>query len=258
MRAYRAGFAGGFWRTMANPEDLATRSGFVAIILLVQSSLWRSAIASQGGAIDGYTLPALLWYVFAAQTSVGALRPRMIEEVGDEIGSGAVAIAMLRPTSVAGLRMSIEYGEVCARMIWLILLGGIVMLLVIGAPPSWLALMLAVPAMLLASLANVAMQHAIGGVAFWLLDAKSGWFLFQKVVFLPGGMLIPLEMLPGAVGTVCKGLPFAAMAYIPGRLAAGNADVGLIVVQLMWVAILVPLALGVFALGERRLGAVGG
>ena len=98
------------------------------------------------------------------------------------------------------------------------------MWLYVGPPPSAAALALAVPAALLALACNLAAQHAFAGAAFWLRDARSTWFLYQKLVFLLGGMLLPLEFLPRALADVAKVLPFAAMAYAPARLASGHVE----------------------------------
>jgi len=255
---YAAGFVRGFRRAIASPGDLAVRVGFFAVILVVMSALWRAALAAHADTIDGYDLRALLWYVFAAQTAVLGVRPRTVEEVGDEIGSGAVAIAMLRPASVVLLRMAIELGEAGARLLGAFPIGAAITWAFVGAPPSGRSLLLAAPVVLVACACNIASQHAFGGIAFWLQDAKSTWFVYQKLVFLPGGMLIPLELLPHALAAPCRLLPFAAMAYVPGRIAAGHLDPTLLVGQLVWLVMLVAAAVAVFALGQRRLEAVGG
>ena len=256
--AYAAGFWRGFRRAIAQPGELLVRIGFFAVIMLVMVALWRAAIDSRGGEIHGYDLRQLLWYIFGAQTAVLGVRPRTIEEVGEEIGSGAIAIAMLRPASVVGLRLSIELGEALARMVGAFPVGAALTWAFVGAPPSIGSLALAVPAVVLGCACNIASQHAFGGIAFWLLDAKSTWFVFQKLVFLPGGMLIPLELLPGGLAAPCRVLPFAAMAYAPGRIASGHAAAGLLAGQAAWLVALVAAAAGVFAAGQRRLEVVGG
>ena len=58
---------------------------------------------------------------------------------------------------------------------------------------------------------------ALAASAFWLRNAGSAWFLYQKLVFVLGGMLIPLEVFPSGLETVCRYLPFQAMAYAPAR-----------------------------------------
>jgi ABC-2 type transport system permease protein len=71
--------------------------------------------------------------------------------------------------------------------------------------------LLAVPALVLAVTANLSLQYAVAASAFWLGDARATWFLYQKLVFILGGMLLPLEVMPGAL--------FAAGQR---RLAAGG------------------------------------
>jgi ABC-2 type transport system permease protein len=258
VTAYLAGFTAGFRRAAASPGDLAVRLGFFAIILVVMAALWRAALAAHGGELGGYDLRALLWYVFGAQAAVLGVRPRSVEEIGDAIGSGAIAVDMLRPVSVVGMRLASELGEATARVAGAMLVGAAVTWAFAGSPPSTAALALAAPAALLGCACNVASQHAFGGVAFWLADAKSTWFFYQKLVFLPGGMLIPLELLPHALAQVSRWLPFAVMAYVPGRVAAGHPDPRLLLWQAAWLVALLAAAAGVFAAGQRRLEVVGG
>jgi ABC-2 type transport system permease protein len=258
MSPYLAGWRLGLLRTLRTPSDLAVRIGFFGIILVVMNALWGAAARAHGGSIEGYTRASLLWYVFAAQTAVLGVRPRSVEEIGDEIGSGAIAVQMLRPVSVVALRMAIDLGEACARLAGAFVAGVAITWGFAGAPPSGRALALAAPAVLLATFANIASTHAFGGIAFWLLDAKASWFFFQKLVFLPGGMLIPLELLPHPLEVASRLLPFATMAYVPGRIAAGHADPLLLVWQAGWLAALLAMAVAVFAAGERRLQVTGG
>jgi viologen exporter family transport system permease protein len=258
MSPYAAGWRLGFLRSIRSPGDLAVRIGFFAIILVVMSALWGAAIDANGGSLEGYTRTSLLWYVFAAQTAVLGVRPRSVEEIGDEIGGGTIAIQMLRPVSVVWLRMSIDMGEACARLLGSFAAGAVITWLFVGAPPSYAGLALAVPAVVLGCAANIASCHAFGGVAFWLLDAKATWFFFQKLVFLPGGMLIPLELLPRPLEVISFALPFATMAYVPGRIASGHPDLWLLLWQVGWLAALLTLAAAVFAAGERKLELAGG
>ena len=258
MSPYLAGWWLGLLRTIRSPSDLAVRVGFFAIILVVMSALWGAAVDANGGSIEGYTRASLLWYVFAAQTAVLGVRPRSVEEIGDEIGSGSIAVQMLRPVSVFGLRMAVDLGEACARLMAAFVAGAAITWAFAGPPPSMAGLAMAVPAVVLATSANIACTHAFGGIAFWLLDAKASWFFFQKLVFLPGGMLIPLELLPWPLEVISLALPFATMAYVPGRIASGHPDPLLLAWQVGWLVALTAAAFGVFAAGERRLQVTGG
>jgi ABC-2 type transport system permease protein len=114
------------------------------------------------------------------------------------------------------------------------------------------------PAAVLAVMCSLAAQHTFAAAAFWLDDAKSSWFLYQKLIFLLGGMLLPLELLPGWLEQAARGLPFWTMAYVPARLLSGHAEPDLLLVQLSWLVVLASVATYAFRVGERRLQVVGG
>jgi viologen exporter family transport system permease protein len=258
LTPYGVAFTRGVLRALSRPGDLAVRVGFYLIILIVTSALWRAALDANHGELAGYDRVALFWYVAAAQAAQLGPRPRTIEEVGDEIGAGTVAVQMLRPVSVVGLRIASELGEAMLRVVVAFVIAAAGMLVTVGAPHSTAGALLSLPAALLGCTLSVTAQHACGGIAFWLLDARATWFLWSKLVFLLGGLLIPLELLPDGIGNVAKVLPWASMTWVPGRLASGDLDPLLIGLQLAWLLIAVVRAAGVFALGERRLQVVGG
>jgi viologen exporter family transport system permease protein len=245
-------------RTLAHPGELAVRVLFYGCILVIFSALWSAATRAHGGSIAGYDVRQLLWYVTFAEGSVIATKPRMIETIGWDIASGAIVTEMLRPASVVGLRLAAEMGEAVVRLACAWCAGGVIAWLYVGPPPSVEGIALAVPASLLALGCNVAAQHAFAGAAFWLRDSRSTWFLYQKLVFLLGGMLLPLEFLPHALALVARALPFSSMAYAPARLASGHIEPGLLVIQAAWLVTLLAAAAGIFRAGERRLEVVGG
>lgn len=258
MKALAAGFTTGVRKAVAAPGELVVRVLFYMVILLVFGALWSAAAAGRDGALGEYTYVSLIWYVVAAEGCVVATKPRMIEEIGDDIGSGAITIEMLRPVTVVHMRLALELGEGIVRLAAALGAGVVAVWIGVGPPPSWPAAALALPAAVLALTVNLLAQHVFASAAFWVADAKATWFLYQKLVFLLGGMLIPLELLPDAMATAARLLPFWATAYIPGRLLSGHTEPLLLLVQVGWLVALTWIAQLAFARGERRLGAVGG
>jgi ABC-2 type transport system permease protein len=261
MRAsmpYLAGLISGIRRAIASPDELLVRMIFYGIVLVVFAALWRSAMHVAGGSIEGYDLNSILWYVAGGEAVVVALKPRMIESIGDEIGTGDVAAGLLRPVSFVGFRLSVELGEALVRLLGCAVVAATVGTALQGPPPSVTGVLVYVPSALLALCCNLAAQHAFGGIAFWLEDARAGWFLYQKLIFLLGGMLLPFELLPDALATIARVLPFGAMAYAPARQLSGHVEPQLLLLQVFWLVVLGAVALGVFRAGERRLVVVGG
>ena len=80
----------------------------------------------------------------------------------------------------------------------------------------------------------------------------------MKAVFILGGMIIPLELLPEWLERISLLTPFAAMAYAPARLASGHWEPALLLMQVIWIGGLSAAAAVAFRAGERRLQVVGG
>ena len=245
-------------RAVSDPGPLLVSFGFYAIVATVISTLWRTAAQSGGGSIAGYSGVQFTWYLYFSEAAIMALNPRQIELIGDDIASGAVAVELLRPASLLGLRVATEVGRCLPRLAGCAVIGGVLAALTGGEPPRGAALVMAAPSLVLAVTCNLVAQHAFAGLAFWIRDARSTWFLYQKLVFVLGAMLLPLQVLPGWLHTTAAWLPFVAMAYAPARLASGHLEPALLGMQLGWLVVLAGLAWAVFAAGERRLQVVGG
>jgi ABC-2 type transport system permease protein len=255
---YLAAILSGARRAIADPADQLVRIIFYALILLAVGTLWRAAASAHGGSVAGYDGRALWWYIAGAEAAFTPLPARMIEEIGDEIGGGDVAIGLLRPVSYVGFRAASELGGGLVRLVGIVAVGLTFGLLTIGQPPSTNGLLLFVPCAILALGCSVAAQHAFGAAAFWLNDAKSTWFLYSKLVFLLGGVLLPLEVLPGPMRDAARALPFAAIAYAPGRSLSGHPSISLVGLQLGWLVALSAGAWYAFRRGQNKLQIAGG
>ncbi len=258
LRVIRIAMTTAMRRATAERGGFVVATGFYVAVVLMVGSLWRTAALSHGGHIAGYSAVSLFWYIAASEAATVSINIRLIEEIGSDIASGGVAVELLRPTSIVGVRIASEFGRALPRLAGCAIAGVALAGLVVGAPPNLGAALLALVSLVLAVACNVAAQHAFAGIAFWLRDARSAWFIYQKFVFVIGGMLLPLEALPHGMEIVARCLPFSAMAYAPGRLLSGHFEPALIGVQLAWFAALVGLAVVTFGAGERRLQVVGG
>ena len=245
-------------RVVTERGGLAVTVVFYVLVVTVLASLWRAAVDANGGDVAGYGIVAITWYVTMTEATTVSIRQRLISDVGRDIGSGAIAVELLRPAPVLGVRLAGELGHVLPRLGVCFGVGAVVATVTAGQPPDSASLALAVPSLVLAVACNVVAQHAFAATAFWLRDAGSAWFLYQKLVFIVGGMLIPLEALPGWLERTAAVLPFKAMSYTPARLAAGHFEPMLVLQQVGWLVVLWVLASTAFAAGERRLQVVGG
>ena len=251
--AYRRAIETEAARELSSPTGLAVAATFYLMVTAVLAGLWSTAASANGGEVVGYSATALIWYVATAEAATVSLPLRLIEEIGDDIGSGRITSELLRPVGVLPMRIALRVGGFLPRLGVCVLVGILFAWIVGGASPDGWALALAAPSLLLAVTISVVAQHAFAGAAFWIADAKSAWFLWSKLVFVLGGMLLPLEVLPDALADIARALPFMAMAYAPARLASGHLEPWLLLVQLFWLVVVGWVAIRVFAAGERRL-----
>lgn len=257
-RALRVAFGTAARRALADRGGIAVSVLFYGVVVGVLAGVWRVAAAANDGSVAGYSAIALTWYIATSEAATISLNVRMIDETGTDIASGAIAVEMLRPTSVLSVRVAAELGRAVPRLAGIAVVGTLLATVTAGAPPHPAALALAVPSIALALTANVLAQHAFAASAFWIRSAGTAWYLYQKLVFVLGGMLIPLEVFPGWLEAVTRVLPFRAMAYAPARLASGHFEPLLLLEQAAWIGVLAAVAAAAFGAGERRLQVVGG
>ena len=243
-------------RLLVDRGGLVVAAGFYLLVSFAISGLWSSAAREQG-TLAGYTPDALVWYAFMAEAAVCAIEVRLIERIGEDIADGAYTVETVRPLPALAVRFAVEAGRALASLAVLATLGGAVAWLVAGPPPSAVGALLAIPALVLAVLVSLALQHLVAASSFWLRDAKVGWFLYLKGVFLLGGLLLPLEVLPGAMRDVAYATPFLATAYAPARLAAGVPGWWPLAVQAGWLVVTLAAAAAAFAAGQRRTQVTG-
>ena len=247
-----------FHRSAIDGGGMVVAVAFYVVIVATLSGLWRVAVDANGGDLAGYSAVALTWYIITSEAAIVSVNARHIEEIGTDIAQGTVAVEMLRPASVMGIRMATQVGRGLPRVAALWCAGAVVAMIVGDGPPEPSTLVLVAPSLVLAITANLFAQHAVAASAFWIRDAGSIWFLYMKAVFILGGMIIPLELLPGGLQGFAMLLPFRAMAYAPARLASGSWEPWLLAEQVAWIAVLALLATATFRSGERRLQVVGG
>ena len=130
-----------------------------------------------------------------------------------------------------------------------------------GPPPDLVNWPLALVALAGAWLLHFCVNALIGLAAFVAEEVAPFEWIYQKLVFILGGMLIPLDFYPAWLQTIPKSLPFAYMMYGPARLFVQpdpQLFVQILVGQILWLVVLGGLLALVFSHGMKRLAINGG
>jgi ABC-2 type transport system permease protein len=197
------------------------RCGFYAALLLIFSQLWGVVLSRAGvaGARE------MLWYLAVTEWVVLAL-PLTHQDIERDVRSGDVAYHLPRPLPYPGLRLAEAVGQLVSRLLVLAPVGFVLAWALAGGLPSEPAgLLVAVPLVLLSGVVGCVFHATIGVSSFWLQDASPVYWVWQKLCFVLGGLILPLSIYPGWLQAVAEWTPFAAMLYGPGRAALG-VDLG--------------------------------
>jgi len=248
-------------RALAERGSLLGRVAFLGVILFVFSRIWETLLARGAVTFAAVGKAELVWYLAVTEWCVLSIPPIYLAIEAD-VRSGDIACRLVRPVSYLGAQIAEAFGETGLR---LLVLGpsavAIAFVLAGGWPTDPRGLYLALPLGVLASVLAVLSTAAIGLSAFWIVDTSPIYWIWQKLAFLLGGLLLPLELYPGWLRTIARLSPFPAMVWGPGRMAFGFAPTAALEILLelaFWISL---VAAGLAWLSRRarlRLTVSGG
>ncbi len=246
-------------QTLRDRGALIARSAFLLVIMLVFARLWETVQA--GGLVGTAGATDLLWYLSVTEWIVLAT-PWVHKTIEADVRSGDIAYLLPRPMSYIGMRLAEALGQLVVRLLVMGVVGFLGAWALAGALPSEPSgMLLAVPLGALAACVCVVFETAIGCTAIRLQDSTPVYFIWQKLMFVLGGLILPLALYPEVIQDIAYYTPFAALLNGPGRLAQGfdpawALDVG--VRLCIWGGLGLLLVTWLFRRGLRILDVNGG
>jgi len=235
---------------------------FLVIIMFVYVQLWRTTYASgSGGDFAGYTLPEIIWYLVFAEAIILSL-PRIDAVLDQEVKDGDLALRLNKPYNYLLFHYFSFMGDCLLRVVtWLVIGGVTVYLLVGGFPFRWEGLPAMFSVFLITQTLNFCYGASIGMASFWVEDVSGLYLLLDKVKWVLGGFMIPIELYPATIRRIAEALPFRHMVGGPARLFVKFSWAGageLLLLQGLWLLAFVGVCLAIFRLGVRKVDVNGG
>lgn len=242
MRKYFAVFTMQIINNLAYPGDFLGRSISIGIFMFIFAGLWKTTFTLAGtDIINGLTFANMMWYLMMAET-IELGRPRINRIISEQVKNGEVAYILSKPYNFVLYHFSFGLGDGIMRIIVNLIVGLGVTWILAGPPPTALGWAMALVTMIFAWILHFCMMALIGLAAFLVEETNSFELIYQKLVFVLGGMLLPLDMFPAWLQQIARVLPFPYMMYAPARLFV-KPDFELfwqmLAGQLVWVGILV-------------------
>lgn len=235
---------------------------YLAVIMFVFVQLWRVTYDATGGnQFAGYRLAEIIWYLVATEAIVLSLPP-IHSTIDAEVKDGDLAIRLNKPYHYLLFHYSAFLGESLMKLALKITMGGLVAYLLVGGFAfRWEALPVMLLVYLTTQLLHFFYSAVIGLSAFWTEDSSGLYLLADRLKWVLGGFLMPIELYPEAARRVVEALPFRHMLAGPARLFVKFSWAGageLLLSQLVWLLIFGGICVGVYRLGVRRVDLNGG
>jgi ABC-2 type transport system permease protein len=201
--------------------ELYGRVVFFAIVLGVFSSLWR-AVAETGMPI-AVSPKALVWYLAATEWILLSAPPIHLE-IQEALRRGDVVYQLGRPASYVVAEFAAALGLLAVRVPVLGVTAFVCAFAFTGWTPPLTAVIGIVPFALVATALITAMHLWIGLLAFWLHDVSPLYWVWQKLLFVLGGLMLPLALYPGFVQRIAAVTPFPALLGGPASIVLGSGS----------------------------------
>lgn len=245
---------------------MATAAGVFTntVFGFIRASIMFAAIASAGGELNGYTIAQAATYVWLGQALLAPIEAFGTREVSQRVHQGDVAIDLLRPTSFLGL----HYAQKLGRSGFLLLGRGIPPLVVgalvtgLALPESPLSYLLGAFSLLLAITVAFLADMMVNLAAFWLLETRGLTIVYNAVMNLLSGFLIPILWFPDWLLTIARATPFPSMIQTPIDTLSGRVPpleaLPLVATQAGWLIVLALMAHLMLRAGVRSVEVQGG
>jgi ABC-2 type transport system permease protein len=208
-----------FLQQLSERASLIGRCAFYCLILLVFSCLWRTvfAAASAERAGIGRTPGDYVWYLAVTEWIMIA-QPASHLDIEADVRNGDIAYQLARPMSYVGAKLAQAFGELALRLLLLAPVGLTFARVFSGEWAEPRAIALSAIAAIAAAIVLQLSYAAIGLSAIWMHDCTPVYLVWQKLLFVLGGLMVPISLYPAWLRRITRLLPFATLLNGPGQL----------------------------------------
>ncbi len=261
IRKYLSIFQITLINSLAYPGELVGRSLMIIPFMWIFYQLWKVTFSAAGSdAINGLTLRDTLWYLMLAET-IELGRPPIARTMSENVKDGSIAYILNKPYDFLLYQFSTAMGETIFRAMLNAVFGGLTVWWLVGAPNHPEGFLIALPAIFGAWVLHFAINAMIGLSAFVVEDVSAFTWIYQKLAFIFGGMLIPLDFYPQWLRDIAKIMPFSSAIYGPSRLFVTpgvELFVSVMTLQIGWIITLTVILAIIYRRGLAQLTVNGG
>lgn len=235
MRKYYRIFLSAFYESLFNYKFLIGISIFLIVCLVVFSQLWNIVSLR----LEGLNLDrrALLWFIALNEWILLAI-PRNYHTLESDFNSGKFALNLIRPLSQSLYYFCTALGQFCVNFLVLGIISFVFTWISVGAPPicfatwGWIIL-----EAFFAGILGICAHMVLGICAFWTTSIDPFVWIWEKLLFALGGLLVPLAAYPMLLQKIAAYTPFPLiLAGRSARIFETGCEEGLILIKILcWI-----------------------
>ena len=246
----------------ATLAGIFTNSVFGIIYSFAYIALWKANPTA--GGYDAQDAVTYVWLGQALLMTIALWGGGTTDDLAERIRTGDIAIDLYRPVGLVGWYLASDLGRAAYHLLTRGLAPTLIGVLVfhISLPASPIHALAFGVSLVLAVVVSFAIRFLVASTAFWLLDQSGVKVMSGAFAVFFSGMMLPLVLFPGWLGTVAQALPWASYVQVPADIWLGkHVGSGLLAAlgfQVFWAAVLLVACQGVLALATRKVVVQGG
>lgn len=241
-------------------KDFLLSRIFLVFVLIIFSFIYKTLLAGKES-FASFTLPMLLYYLTITE-SIEMSKVLVHNKISNEIKDGSVAYQLLRPISYISYHISSAIGEIFVKQFITMTIGFLCAYIISGFKTiNFLFVLASFPIIYGAILLNLSFIILIGMFAFYIEETSPIYWIYQKFIFIVGGLFVPLEFFPKIVLKIFKYFPFTYMNYFAAKMSVMfNLKEYLVgfSIQILYICLVLSLAAFLFSNGMKRVSIQGG
>lgn len=242
--------------------NFLSKNLFFVFIMFIYLMLWKSIYSQKGPIIGGLTLNQMIWYLVVTEL-VTLSRTDIHLQINEDVKSGNIAYLLNKPYNYVLYCFSYFIGEIGIKLLTNGIIGLAIGFIYAGGLKGFNLLHL--PFVLLSLIVGCSINFFIyitlALTSFWFEDNTAFFWIYSKLIFTLGGMLIPIELFPKWLQGLSHYLPFAYVTYAPAKLAVDFSFFNFykqFSVQLLYLGIFFTLAMVLYRKGVKDINVNGG
>lgn len=231
--------------------------------LLLVYFIWWTVFQSQDE-VFGYTQSSILTYILVAAFIRAIVLGTRVTDLIESINSGAVVNFLIKPIGFIRYYLVRDAADKLFNIGFFIL--EISLLIWLLKPPIMIQtnLLILLP-FFLSIIGGLIIYFCINFIisltAFWVENSWGPLFLMSVILESLGGVLFPVDILPGVLFNALMLTPFPYLIYFPSKIYLGTLSISEVTygfaIFSIWIIILILLMNRMMKMGFRHFTAVG-